>query len=823
MHSRFPCPALRRALRTCLLASIAVAAPAWATSDLLSAVGAPAPRSEASVPDLVTLGVVFNGRPDDEWAFLWRPPGQGALLDRDTLERFRVRFDPATVTRLDEREFVPLEPLHGVRWKIVEGTQELALTVDPSLLPETDVAYAQRPVLLPQAPNWGGFFNYALLGYGGAASSDPSRVSSSLSGSFEAAVFGPYGTGAATFIASPYASEGAPENRLVMLDANWRWDDPQRMRTLVVGDTISIPSWWGSATRFGGVQYSSNYSLQPNFVTYPLLAVAGVAAVPTTAELFSNNLRLGTQNLPAGPFNLSNVPALNGAGELQVVINNALGQQQVISQPFYVSPLMLAEGLSQFSFGAGAQRVNYGLTTAQYAGVVGSAVYRYGVTDRLSVEGHAEGDRDVQGAGIGVDYTVGVLGIVSAGVAASGGGQRVMAGFSRQASVLSFALRGTWATPSYREIGAGPVVTQRTSVASLQYALPERNGALGIAWTGNYYIDQGPPPDPSLGLPSRTGALNTLSASYTVTVGRYGALALSASRTSGVAAQTQVQLTYALPLGWATEAATTNASFGTTYTRDAGRGQWVGTADVSRALPVGQGFGYYAHAQTDRQFAGGASYAGPYGRYSLEASAAGGNNAVRGQVAGGLGWLGGEWFAAAPITESFALVKVGDVPDVRVMQENITVGSTGPRGTLLLPRVMAYQPVKISIDPTSVPGDYTLRQAEANLLSYYRSGTIVTFDAARERHALVRLSLGDGQPVPAGAMVRVVGRNGAVQVAEGGEVFLTDLQDQQEIEVRYRSRRCVLPIALAPEAAAVSDLGPYVCDVAPAAVSGVRP
>src|SRR5690606_20411977 len=80
----------------------------------------------------------------------------------------------------------------------------------------------------------------------------------------------------------------------VRLDTTWRSDDPNSLRTTVVGDTISRPGFYGRPVRIGGVQYGTNFWLQPGYVTTPLLALKGTAALPSTVDVFVNNQRVGS-------------------------------------------------------------------------------------------------------------------------------------------------------------------------------------------------------------------------------------------------------------------------------------------------------------------------------------------------------------------------------------------------------------------------------------------------------------------------------------------------------------------------------------------------
>lgn len=633
--------------------------------------------TSAPEPDIAALSIAINGAPEPGVAYVIRNRG-GLMVDRGTLGRLRFQFPESDVVDVDGRGYVPLAKIRGIRWSIDEPQQRLDLDVDPDLLSASKMQYSLPPPQLAQTPPWGGFLNYGLFGYSNVGSG-ASFNADNVSGAFEAVVFGPYGTGSATFLVNSPTAASFGNERAVLLEAAWRWDDPERMRTLIVGDAVTAPGWWGQAVRFGGVQYSSNFSLQPGFVTYPLLTVSGVSTVPTAAEIYSNNVRMGTQNVPAGPFSITNVPLLTGSGELQVVVTNALGQQQVIAQPYYVTTQLLKPGLSQFSMSAGSLRYNYGLNNLDYQGYVASGYYRYGVNEKLTAEGRADASTYVRGAGVGADFIVGNLGVVSAGVAASnasddivgasGNGARVLLGFSRQALLASFAVRSTWASPNYREVGDTPLLQTQATQASFNFALPGETGSLAVAYGYQRFRDTYPV-DPINVLPSQSGSLNLVSATYSVGLGRFGFLTLSASKTTGISNQTQLLALWGLPFGTTPNApADTSITLGAQRLRGDGQSDDFGTLDVQRPVPVGTGLGYYVHAQTNRNFTGGVSYYGNYGRYTLEGSSYQGAEAVRASVSGGIGTIGGHVFLASPIEQSFALVEVGDVAGARVLQE----------------------------------------------------------------------------------------------------------------------------------------------------------
>ncbi|MGV8566355.1 hypothetical protein ACV34R_30820, partial [Pseudomonas aeruginosa] len=80
-------------------------------------------------------------------------------------------------------------------------------------------------------------------------------------------------------------------------------------------------------------------------------------------------------------------------GEATVVTTDAQGRQVVTSLPFYVSNTLLARGLSDFDLSVGRLRDDYGLRNFSYADNAASGIYRYGVSDRLTLSTHAEAAR----------------------------------------------------------------------------------------------------------------------------------------------------------------------------------------------------------------------------------------------------------------------------------------------------------------------------------------------------------------------------------------------------------------------------------------------
>jgi outer membrane usher protein len=129
----------------------------------------------------------------------------------------------------------------------------------------------------------------------------------------------------------------------------------------------------------------------------------------------------------------------------------------------------------------------------------------------------------------------------------------------------------------------------------------------------------------------------------------------------------------------------------------------------------------------------------------------------------------------------------------------------------LITDLNAYEDNKISIDPTSLPMDVEIDGDTLFARAWPRAGLFVDFPIRRTRGALVILSLADGSPAPLGATVTLRPGGPEARVAERGEVWLTDLADDNHLAVNWRGGACFAALA-APRSIALGDkLGPAPC------------
>jgi outer membrane usher protein len=167
---------------------------------------------------------------------------------------------------------------------------------------------------------------------------------------------------------------------------------------------------------------------------------------------------------------------------------------------------------------------------------------------------------------------------------------------------------------------------------------------------------------------------------------------------------------------------------------------------VQKNAPVGEGFGYRVSAsREDRSDSRSlfvnpyAQYNGPYGIYSAEFSgkyptgATNSSESIRLNASGGIACVGRTIAFGRPISDSYGVVKVGDLKGVRVYHNNHLIGRTDGTGKALIPVMASYQDNHVSIDDRDIPVEYSLEKVGKYVSPPLRSGTFLSFDAVRLR------------------------------------------------------------------------------------------
>lgn len=578
----------------------------------------------------------------------------------------------------------------------------------------------------------------------------------------------------------------------VRLDTQWRLSFPDRSLAVTVGDTFTGNLSWTRATRIGGIAIGTDFAQQPYRVTTPLPQFFGQATAPSSVELYVDGIRQYNGQVPAGPFQLTAVPGVDQAGQAQVVLTDALGRSSTVTFPFYAARQLLREGLDDWSVELGTVREAYGIESYAYGDApVGSATWRRGVTDRLTLETHAEAGDSRGTGGAGAVWNPSGSGVFNASYSVSrGGGSQYGAGFAWSGRYVNASVDTLRSDASYRDVasGYGSPPPRMSDRALLGFNIHE--SSFGANFVRLRYSGQDASRYAGLFALRNLGHGISLNGSYNQN--------LDEARDRSIF----ISVTMALD-----ERTTWSAS----AQRD--RDRTFGVVDASRPIDGDGGFGWHVQGRTGGEGGGlgEVGWLGNKGQVTLGASNLGPSTYSYADLNGAVVLMGGHVFAARRIDDAFALVTTEGAPDIPVLLENRRTGVTDSRGMLLVSRLNAWQDNRLAIDPIDLPADERVQRVETIVAPADRSGVLVRFPVKRVRAASAILVDEKNEPLPVGSSVNA-GDGQPAYVGYDGIVYLDNLQGSTSLTVMLPNGGvCHATLVYPAHARNLPELGPLVC------------
>ncbi|HIG6943152.1 fimbria/pilus outer membrane usher protein, partial [Klebsiella pneumoniae] len=126
---------------------------------------------------------------------------------------------------------------------------------------------------------------------------------------------------------------------------------PWRSR-LVVGQTSTDNSVFDSV-QFRGVQLGTDVEMRPSSQTGFAPVIRGVANSNARVEVRQNNYLIYSENVPAGPFELNDISAVNRSGDFYVTVIEADGSQTTFTVAYTTLPQLVRAGQWNYQLSAG--------------------------------------------------------------------------------------------------------------------------------------------------------------------------------------------------------------------------------------------------------------------------------------------------------------------------------------------------------------------------------------------------------------------------------------------------------------------------------------
>lgn len=772
------------------------------TSLLVHAQGTPpastAPPTRLPSDRLLPLEVFVNSSKSGVWTLLER---NGVLYaPEDAFEEWRLsRRAGAQDIKFQGQTWYALSAIPGFEARLNYANQSIELIFSPTAFNAVRLTQeaALRPPLSPSIPAF--FANYDLSYTTGRTNSGigPTLQSTDLGVLTELGASGPWGLFTSSYVGRNLVTQDPTLHQSWRrLESTYTRNFLESTSTLRLGDTSTRTGIASRAVYFGGLQFTRNFSLQPGFVTRPIPTVAGLSTAPSTVELYINDALRQTSKVPSGPFSIDNFSSVTGSGEARVVVRDILGRETIITQPFFSNANLLEQGLNDWSFELGAVRRNLGIDSGNYGTRFVSGLWRQGLSKSLTVEASGEWSLPQRRVGLGASYQLPfeMLGQTAVAVSrndAAGSGQQWYVGAERNGLRHGFSINAQSASRNYRQLGIDTSAPRLQSSASYSYST-EEYGAFGLSYASFDTYD--------------TGRFNTLSLNYSIRIGKQSSLTFRATRLSGETSGTSVAASLVVPL----ENRITVVAGVTTR-----NGATESYVNANRSLTTETGWGWRTALgrRLDGAYAeGGAYYQGTKGLFSADVSTSQLQQNLRLGLLGGFVVADGRAFATRRVEDSFAIVEVPGYADVGVGFQGTTLTRTNADGVALLSRLLPFQRNSVRLNPSELPISAEIDSIEQEAVPALRSAVKITFPVRSGRGALIRIVFDDGQPAPAGAEIELVGDKKEFFVARRGETFVTGLQTDNVLRLKWNGASCRLDVKIptgSPDD--IARVGPLQC------------
>jgi outer membrane usher protein FimD/PapC len=619
---------------------------------------------------------------------------------------------------LANESYISLRSFPGIAFSFNEKTLTLDITAQPSLLPKRIIDFTpQEPMQVYYPRDTSAFLNYRLDYLSGNSFSFQGFNATNELG---------VRSGDFLLLSDSIYTKEETGSRFVRLSSSLIYDRRQEMQRFVGGDFAASSGDLGAGVNLGGVSFSKLYRINPYFINRPSAGLSGLVSLPSDLEIYQNGVRIRTDRLSPGGFELKDITGSGGASLVEVVVRDPFGREERIRYPFYFTDILLKKGLHEYSYNFGAIRKDFGNASNSYGKPAFSGFHNYGISDFVTLGLRGEWSGSVFNFGSQASFLSTSAGTFTSSLS----GSYNRAGKTGVAGLFGYGYQG------------GHNISARLFIKGISkdYATIDPQPAMIIT---RYEADVG------VGYSTRElGSLNLDYASTSV-YNSDDTRSLTFSYSRNLRANMNLQATFKRTLdpvagneffvginyypGKQINLAANYHKSGNTNTE---------TLQMQKNQPLGEGIGF--QAALERTDGGGISsnrvspsiqYNAPHGIYAADYSWSETNGSAtdlsRFSASGAIAFIGNNVGFIRPVSDSFALVKVGEVKDVRVYMNNQEMGRTDASGKTFVPDMGAFDYNQISIADKDVPMEYLLSTKLLNVSPPFRSGSCVIFDASR--------------------------------------------------------------------------------------------
>jgi len=237
-------------------------------------------------------------------------------------------------------------------------------------------------------------------------------------------------------------------------------DDTNRVLRYSAGDLIpTMPRTAGSSTILGLSVERSYQDLQPTRNIRPSGRRSFVLERRSTVEVYANEQLVTRFLAEAGAVDLSDIPLIATSNNIQIVVEDDFGRQEIDAFTLVNDLSLLSRGLSEYSLSLGLSRDQSAAGFEYGDDILAQGSYQRGLTDSLTLGGHVSASTTLTNAGLSV-ATAAPYGVAALEAAAS----------SSQDSGSGFTTSLIYRAGPFLGVERNDLFTVRADYTSVDYA-----------------------------------------------------------------------------------------------------------------------------------------------------------------------------------------------------------------------------------------------------------------------------------------------------------------------------------------------------------------
>ncbi|MCE4057179.1 fimbria/pilus outer membrane usher protein [Pseudomonas sp. Au-Pse12] len=552
-------------------------------------------------------------------------------------------------------------------------------------------------------------------------------------------------------------------------------DLPGTLGSLTLGESVT-PGDTFQSVPFRGVQLASDTQMLPDSLQGYAPVIRGVAQTQARVEVRQHGYSLYSTFVSPGPFEIRDLNAASGSGDLEVIITEADGTERRFIQPYATLGNLLRDGTWRYSVSAG-QYHEPNVQIDQPTFTQASLAYGLPRDYTLSLGGLlGEGYRAYQ---VGVGKGLGSFGALSLDVTQAATDTR-----RESVSGQSYGLRygkafatGTnlrfagyrYSTPGYRDFSEA--VSQSTWSSDIgEYSAYRRvsrrsrleaNLSQAFADSTSLYLNLSQQDYWNSSHQQRQLQFGISGQVQRVNLSLYASKSLSASDNEGV----QLGLSLSFPLG------RQNASVSLERNADGSQDQRLGLSGLAGDYNnLNYNLDMLRSERSANTGSASVGYRAPWANINAGLSSSSAYKSANVGISGSVLAHAGGVQLGQSLGETMALVEVKDTPNVGV--NNAPGTFTNAQGYSLVPYVQPYRRNRISLDTSKLDANTDIDSGVSTVTPRRGAVVLARFKARHTEKVLASVTLPGGAVVPFGAAVLEAGQK-VNAVGPAGQVLLS--------------------------------------------------